>query len=125
MLSKDLKVDIRKVTGPAPFSDMHIIDLQGDVNSAGDAAIKAAYNSATGEGARHILFNFEKVEYINTSGIAVLIGIVMDAQKAQQKILFFHVNRHYQKIFDLVRLPMYAKIYDSEAEAVAAARAEP
>ncbi|MSP11558.1 MAG: anti-sigma factor antagonist [Chloroflexi bacterium] len=124
MLRKDLKVDIRKVAGPAASAAMQIIDLQGDVNSTGEAAIKQAYNTATTEGARHILFNFEKVDYINTSGIAVLISIVMEAQKAQQKVLLFQVNRHYQKIFDLVRLPMYAKIYNSEVEAVAAARAE-
>ena len=113
MLSKEIKVDLRKAGEAA------IIDLQGDVNASGEEAVKGAYRSATEDGTKNILFNLERAEYINTSGIAILIGIVMEAQKAKQKVLVFGVSRHYQKIFELVRLPLYVEMFDTEQEALA------
>lgn len=113
MLSKETVVNLRKADNAA------IIDLQGDVNASGERAIKGAYRSATEQGARNILFNLEEAEYINTSGIAVLIGIVMEAQKAEQKVLVYGVSSHYKKIFELVRLPMYVEMCDTEEEALA------
>lgn len=116
MLKKEIRVERRKVDNAA------IIDLRGDVNASGEEAIKGAYRSATEEGAENILFNLKEVEYIDTSGIAVLIGIVMEAQKAKQKVLVYGVSSHYKKIFELVRLPMYVDIFDTEQEALARAQ---
>lgn len=113
MLSKETVVNLRQADNVA------IIDLQGDVNASGEVAMREAYRSATEQGARNILFNLERAEYINTSGIAVLIGIVMEAQKADQKVLVYGVSSHYKKIFELVRLPMYVEMFDTEEEALA------
>lgn len=113
MLNKAIEVELRRV------KDAAIIDLQGDVNASGEDVIKGAYVSATQEGASYVLFNLEQAEYINTSGIAVLIGIVMEAQKADQKVLVYGASNHYKKIFELVRLPMYVEMFDTEEEALA------
>lgn len=113
MLNKELKVELRKIDGVA------IIELDGDVNVSGEGVMKGAYRSATEDGTRHVLFNLQNAEYINTSGIAVLIGIVMEAQKAEQKVLVYGVTPHYRKIFELVRLPMYVDMFDTEEEALA------
>jgi len=113
MLNKPLKVHLRRV------GDAVIIDLAGDLNHQGEAAMKEAYRQATANNARRIFFNFERTDYINTSGIAILISLVMEAQKAGQQIGLFGVNPHYQKVFQLVRLPLYATIYASEQEALA------
>ena len=113
MLNKEIRVDRRKV------GDAAIIDLQGDVNASGEEAIKGAYRAATEEGAENILFNLKEAEYINTSGIAVLIGIVMEAQEAKQTVLVYGVSSHYKKIFELVRLPMYVEMFNTEQEALA------
>lgn len=113
MLSKEIKVELRTAGSAA------IIDLQGDVNASGEGVIKRAYRSATEGGAENVLFNLEGAEYINTSGIAVLIGIIMEAQQAGQKMLVYGVSQHYRKIFELVRLPMYVDMFDTEQEALA------
>lgn len=111
-MSKAIEVKLRRLNGAA------IIDLRGDVNASGEEDVKGAYHSASAEGADNILFNLEDAEYINTSGIAVLIGIVMEAQQADQKVLVYGVSSHYKKIFELVRLPMYVEMFDTEEEAL-------
>ncbi len=113
MLNRPLKVHLRRV------GDAVIIDLVGDLNHQGETTLKEAYQQATVDNTRRIFFNFERTDYINTSGIAILISIVMEAQKAGQQVGLFGVSPHYQKIFQLVRLPLYANIYTTEQEALA------
>lgn len=102
-----------------------VIDLEGDINSQGEKALREAYQRArqtsldAGDSPQPIFFNFTRADYINTSGIAVLISIVMEAQKQGQKISLFGMSPHYQKIFKLVRLPLYADLFATEEEALA------
>jgi anti-anti-sigma factor len=119
VLSNEFDVELRMV------GDAAIIVLRGDVNAAGEEAIREAYATATADDARHILMDLAEADYINTSGIAVLIAIVMEAQRADQKILVYGVSSHYRKIFELVRLPMYVQMYDTEAEALSSVGIDP
>ncbi|MBE2270389.1 MAG: STAS domain-containing protein [Anaerolinea sp.] len=112
-MSSALKVVTRSAASAS------VIELHGDVNSDGDAAIKGAYRDAVTGGATTILFNLSKTEYINTSGISVLIAIVMEAKKAGQKILVCGVSPHYKKVFDLVRFSVYVTMFDTEDAALA------
>lgn len=96
-----------------------VIDLLGDVTSRGQTAIKNAYADALVSESERIFLNFADTEYINTSGIAVLISMVMEAEKVGRKIGLFGMSTHYHKVFTLVRLPLYADMYDGESEALA------
>jgi anti-anti-sigma factor len=100
--------------------DAVIIDLIGDVTNQGQEAIKSAYARALERAPQYVLFNFGETEYINTSGIAILISLVMKTEKAGHKIGLFGMSAHYAKVFELVRLPLYAEMYNSETEALAA-----
>lgn len=102
-----------------------IIDLAGDLNSQGEKTIRDAFQHARqilvqGALRPNILFNLANTDYINTSGIAVLISLVMQAEKEDVKISLFGASPHYQKIFKLVRLPLYAQMFNTEEQALAA-----
>ena len=113
MLDKKTETRLRRV-GPAV-----IIDLRGDVTNRGQDAIRSAYEEALQGEPERVFFNFGDTEYINTSGIAVLISLVIEAEKAGRKIGLFGMSTHYQKVFKLVRLPLFADMYESESEALA------
>jgi anti-anti-sigma factor len=95
-----------------------IVDLIGDVTSQGETTIKNAYQEALQTQPERVFFNFAETEYINTSGIAVLISMVMAAEKDGRKIGLFGMSDHYRKVFTLVRLPLYADMYANENEAM-------
>ncbi len=95
-----------------------IIDVSGDVTNQGQETIHNAYAEAMQSEPERVLFNFSDTEYINTSGIVVLISIVMQAEKTGHKIGLFGMSSHYQKVFELVRLPLYADVYQTETEAL-------
>jgi anti-anti-sigma factor len=95
-----------------------IIDLIGDVTNRGQQAIESAYEQALDGKPQRVFINFSNIEYINTSGIAVLISLVMEGEKLGSKIGLFGMSAHYRKVFKLVRLPLYADVYDTEDEAL-------
>jgi anti-anti-sigma factor len=96
-----------------------VIDLIGDVTTFAEESINQAYQSASDDGATNIIFNFRENDYINSAGIAILIGVVTEARKRDQKLLITGLSAHFQKIFRMVGLTQYADLYPSVEEALA------
>jgi anti-anti-sigma regulatory factor len=59
------------------------------------------------------------VDYINSSGIALVIQMLMEANKNSQKIAAFGLTPHFQKVFTMVGITKYASLYPDEAAAKA------
>lgn len=112
MLEDELTVSTRQRDGVA------IIDLVGDVTTFAEEKINSAYQQVTGQGAKQILLNFRQNDYINSAGIAILIGIVTEVNRNSQKLAVSGLSQHFQKIFRMVGLAQYADIYQDEEEAV-------
>jgi len=115
---------------PAPKLDLQVrmitpqvsaIDLKGEVNGFADAALAEAFSQASGKGVQAIVLNFEKLEYMNSSGIGLLVTLLIRAQRQKQRLLAAGLSDHYREIFQLTRLNEAIGIYASEADAVAVA----
>jgi anti-sigma B factor antagonist len=98
-----------------------IVDIQGEVNSFAENALMDAYTQATSSNARTIILNFSGLEYMNSSGIGLLVTLLIRANRQKQRLVTFGLSEHYQKIFELTRLNEAISIYNTEAEALAAA----
>lgn len=112
MLEDELNVSIRQREG------VSIIDLMGDVTTFAEEKINSAYRQVTEQGARTVLLNFRQNDYINSAGIAILIGIVTEVNRNNQKLAVSGLSQHFQKIFRMVGLAQYAEIYQDEDEAL-------
>ena len=112
MLEDELSVSTRERDGVA------IIDLVGDVTTFAEEKINGAYTQVTGQGAKHVLLNFRQNDYINSAGIAILIGIVTEVNRNNQKLGVSGLSQHFQKIFRMVGLAQYADIYQDDEEAI-------
>jgi anti-anti-sigma factor len=112
MLEDELSVSTRERAGVA------IIDLVGDVTTFAEEKINSAYTQVTGQGAKYVLLNFRQNDYINSAGIAILIGIVTEVNRNNQKLAVSGLSQHFQKIFRMVGLAQYADIYQDEDEAI-------
>jgi anti-sigma B factor antagonist len=82
----------------------------------------AAYSQA-GEKTRAVVLDFSGLEYMNSGGIGLLVTLLVRANRQKQKLLACGLNDHYKQIFELTRLDEAIGIHDSEAAALAAARA--
>lgn len=100
-----------------------IIDLSGDVNAFAEAGLEAAYARAIAMDPTTVLLNFDKAGYINSTGIAVIVGLLAQARMSRRRVLVCGLTDHYREIFTITRLADFMSIYPDEAAAVAAAPA--
>ena len=95
-----------------------LMHIQGDITSQSEPFINGAYQELNDrEKVSKILIQFEQEAYINSGGIAVLIQILALTQKNDQKIGITGLSEHFKKIFNMVGITKFAKIYDGVDEA--------
>lgn len=95
-----------------------VMDIQGDVTAFSEPFLNEAYRNASDRGARKILLKFDSNAYINSGGIAVLIQVLAQTQKNDQLIGITGISDHFKKIFHMVGITKFAKIYDSLEDAL-------
>jgi len=110
-------LSVRPVNGHASF-----VDIQGEITASAETALMEAYTQATSAGSRIIILNFNELVYMNSSGIGLLVTLLVRANRHKQKLLACGLSEHYQQIFELTRLNEAIGIYPTEAEALAAAQ---
>lgn len=98
-----------------------ILDIHGEVTGFGENALMDAYTQASNLGARTICLNFTDLEYMNSSGIGLLVTLLIRIQRQKQQLVAYGLSDHYLQIFELTRLNEAIGIYDSEAAALAGA----
>lgn len=101
-----------------------IIDIHGDITAFAEAELMRAYTEATEPGARAIILNFTGVEYMNSSGIGLIVTLMIRMNRLKQRLFAYGLSDHYTHIFALTRLNEAIGTYDTEAAAIAAAARE-
>jgi anti-sigma B factor antagonist len=104
-----------------PRKGSAIIDISGEVSGFAEDQLMDAYTQANSQGARSIILNFTDLAYMNSSGIGLLVTLLIRVQRQKQRLMAFGLSDHYQQIFELTRLNEAIGIYGTEAEALAAA----
>lgn len=100
-----------------------VIDISGEITSFAEGPLMDAYTQANTQSANIIALNFSHLDYMNSSGIGLLVTLLIRAQRQNQQLLAFGLNDHYKQIFELTRLNEAIQIYPSETEALSAAKA--
>ncbi len=96
-----------------------IIDLAGEINSTSEEKLDVAYAEAEALQPENILLNFSGVDYINSTGIALIVNLLARARKAQQRMLACGLSDHYIELFQITRLADFMSIFPDEASALA------
>ena len=100
-----------------------IVELSGDVDGAAESALKAGYREAVATGATTVLLDFGAVGYINSTGIALIVGVLAEARREKRKVVACGLTGHYREIFQVTRLSDFMPIFADEQEALAGAGA--
>ncbi len=94
-----------------------VLDLSGDIDGEADEALNAGYDEATKNRDGPVLLNFQNVDYINSTGIALIVGLLIKARKEDRSILASGLTDHYKRIFEVTRLSDYVNIFPDEETA--------
>lgn len=97
---------------------MTFIDLDGEIDALGEGALSEAYADAAQSGPDAIVLNFENVGFINSTGIALVVGVLMKARAANIRIVTTGLSDHFSEIFRITRLSDYMTMLPSEESVI-------
>jgi anti-sigma B factor antagonist len=99
--------------------DVAIIDLHGQINALSESALNTAYGQASGPNPRAILLNLSNVDYITSTGMAILVGLVAQAHQTGRRLAGCGLSDHYQEVFRITRMNDFMEIFPDETSALA------
>ena len=115
MTQTNLSTEVRK-----PNQNISIIDIKGDVTGFAENILMDAFSQASNGSTKAILLNFSGLDYMNSSGIGLLVTLLIRTQRQKQKLMACGLSAHYEEIFKLTRLNEAIGIYAAESDALAA-----
>jgi anti-anti-sigma factor len=97
--------------------ELVVIDLHGDIDIEADQALRSVYTEAA-DGPDPVLLNFDDVGYINSTGIALIVGLLARARAEHRPVTACGLSEHYRQIFAITKLSDFMPLFaDEEAAA--------
>jgi anti-sigma B factor antagonist len=93
-----------------------VLRFAGDITSTSKAAVLGTYEGIA-ESTKRILLDFSGVDYLNSSGISLVIQMMIAARKSGQTIQTFGLKPHFQKVFTMVGIAKYTTLHPDEQTA--------
>ncbi len=118
MPQAQITMDVRRVD-----ANVSIIDVKGEMTAFAEGVLMDSYNQASDGKVRAIVLNFEGLEYMNSSGIGLLVTLLIRVNREKQRLLTYGLSEHYRSIFQITRLDDAIGIHETEDEAVGSASA--
>ena len=112
MTTSELPTSVRRRNGVA------VIDLVGDVNARAEGSLDAAWEEAIRALPDAVVLNFRDAGFINSTGIALIVGLLAKARARAIPIRAFGLTPHYREIFEITRLADFLAINPDEDGAV-------
>ena len=108
--------------GVRVLTSHEVLSVENGVVKA-ENALMDAYTQASTGGVQTIILNFTELDYMNSSGISLLVVLLVRIRRQQQHLLAFGLSEHYRHILELTRLDEVIAIYETEIDALTATQA--
>jgi anti-sigma B factor antagonist len=109
---RHLEAEVRKKRGVV------VLDLRGEINGFAQEALDVAYSEAESNDPKAILLNLEDVDYINSTGIALIVGLLAKARLSKRRLVAFGLSDHYVEIFEITRLSDFMSVFPDVESAI-------
>jgi anti-sigma B factor antagonist len=108
-----VKITQREVEGAV------ILDLSGKLTGGPDAdKFRSLFKSLLEQGKKRIVVNLEKVSWINSTGLGILIHGYTSVRTAGGDLVVMHASERIESILYVTKLSLLFKSFESEQEAV-------
>lgn len=89
-----------------------VLELTGELNASATGVLLPAYDDAVREGdPRTVLLDFTDVDYINSTGIALVVGVLGKARAEGRLVIACGLSEHYREIFSITRLSDFMQMF--------------
>ncbi len=106
-------VVVRRLSGTV------VLELSGELNSSASGVLAPSYDEAVQDGdPRTVVLDFTNVGYINSTGIALVVGVLARARAESRTLIAVGLSEHYREIFKITRLSDYMEMYADVGAAI-------
>ena len=96
-----------------------ILDLNGKLTGGPDAdTFRDVFKSLIDQGKKNVVVNLEKVSWINSTGLGILISGYTSVRRAGGDLVVMHASDRIESILYVTKLNLLFKSFESEDEAV-------
>jgi len=107
------------MTARTPSEKARILDVEGEIDVYTSPELKQKIVEYTEAGVKSLVINLSKVEYLDSTGLGVLIGGLKRLREASGNLSLVAPGMRILRIFEITGLDKIFDIYPSEEEAIA------
>ena len=100
-------------------NDIHIVGIAGSLDSTTSPEAQKALDQVLA-GARKVVLDFSKLDYISSAGLRVLLGAAKKLRGSGETLRMFGLNQSVREVFEISGFSTILAVYPSEAEALGA-----
>lgn len=97
-----------------------VIVLTGRIDREASQLISSSYERAAQSNPSTVVLDFDAVDYINSTGIALIVSLLGRARSEQRAVHASGLTDHYRHIFDITRLSDFIEVFSDVDAAVGA-----
>jgi anti-sigma B factor antagonist len=101
-----------------PRARVVVLDLAGELRGDAREDLEAAYAEADDRAPQTVVLNLTRVEYMDSTGIALLVGLLARARRDGRELSAYGLSDHYREIFSITRLSEFIHVHDDELSAL-------
>ncbi|MDH4037206.1 MAG: STAS domain-containing protein [Candidatus Krumholzibacteria bacterium] len=98
-----------------------ILDLNGKLTGGPDAEVfRDVFKSLIDQGKKNVVVNLEKVSWINSTGLGILISGYTSVRRAGGDLVVMHASDRIESILYVTKLNLLFKSFEAEEDALKA-----
>ena len=96
-----------------------VLDLNGKLTGGPDAeTFREVFKSLIDQGKKNVVVNLEKVSWINSTGLGILISGYTSVRRGGGDLVIMHASDRIESILYVTKLNLLFKSYETEDEAL-------
>ncbi len=99
-------------------SNVTVVALTGEINVGNSSELRSIFAKLLQGNEKNVLVDFEKVAFIDSSGLAVLIEMVQKLEKVNGQLRICSLNNKIKGIFEIVKIHKLIKMCESRTAAI-------
>jgi len=98
--------------------DVKIVRFEGMIDTVTAAEVEAALMQLLSEGVSKMLLNFERLSYINSIGLRVILVVAKQLRRNEGKLRICSLNEPVREVFDITGFSTILTVEESEPAAL-------
>lgn len=98
--------------------DVKVVEFEGKLDTHTSPDAREQLTELIDNREKKILLNFEKLDYISSAGLRVLLGAAKQLKTANGELRICDLNEVVKEVFDISGFSTILRVFDSDVEAL-------